>query len=69
MNYQLLERLVFTVLQAIGIPTFLTGMSRGLLGKQNPIHMRYNRKDALKEADLIILAGALVLFFKLNQFA
>ncbi|KAK6111335.1 Thiamine pyrophosphate enzyme N-terminal TPP binding domain family protein [Brugia pahangi] len=44
--------------KAIGIPTFLTGMSRGLLGQRNPIHMRYNRKDTLKEADLIILAGA-----------
>ncbi|VDK86378.1 unnamed protein product [Onchocerca ochengi] len=32
-------------------------MSRGLLGHQSPIHMRHNRKDALKEADLIILAG------------
>ncbi|EJD74363.1 thiamine pyrophosphate enzyme [Loa loa] len=44
--------------KSIGIPTFLTGMSRGLLGQQSPIHMRYNRKDTLKEADLIILAGA-----------
>ncbi|EJW72666.1 hypothetical protein WUBG_16425 [Wuchereria bancrofti] len=33
-------------------------MSRGLLGQRSPIHMRYNRKDTLKEADLIILAGA-----------
>ncbi|CAG9540193.1 unnamed protein product [Cercopithifilaria johnstoni] len=44
--------------ESIGIPTFLAGMSRGLLGYQNPIHMRHNRKDTLKEADLIILAGA-----------
>ncbi|EJW79945.1 thiamine pyrophosphate enzyme, partial [Wuchereria bancrofti] len=44
--------------KTIGIPTFLTGMSRGLLGQRSPIHMRYNRKDTLKEADLIILAGA-----------
>ncbi|MCP9265539.1 Acetolactate synthase-like protein [Dirofilaria immitis] len=43
--------------KTIDIPTYLAGMSRGLLGQQSPIHMRYNRKDALKEADLIILAG------------
>ncbi|KAL3982951.1 Thiamine pyrophosphate enzyme N-terminal TPP binding domain family protein [Acanthocheilonema viteae] len=44
--------------KSINIPTFLTGMSRGLLGTHNSILMRYNRKIALKEADLIILAGA-----------
>uniref|UniRef100_A0A0R3S011 2-hydroxyacyl-CoA lyase 2 n=1 Tax=Elaeophora elaphi TaxID=1147741 RepID=A0A0R3S011_9BILA len=43
---------------SISIPTFLTGMSRGLLGEHSSIQMRYNRKDTLKEADLIILAGA-----------
>ncbi|VDP17661.1 unnamed protein product [Onchocerca flexuosa] len=43
--------------KAIDIPTYLVGMSRGLLGQQSRIHMRHNRKDALKEADLIILAG------------
>ncbi|VDK88734.1 unnamed protein product [Litomosoides sigmodontis] len=44
--------------KSLGIPTYLTGMARGLLGHQSPIQMRYNRKDTLKEADLIILAGA-----------
>lgn len=48
----------FSVLQVIRIPTYLGGMSRGLLGDRNPIQMRYNRKETLKEADLIILAGA-----------
>jgi acetolactate synthase-like protein len=33
-------------------------MSRGLLGKQNPLQMRHCRKDALKQADLVILAGS-----------
>lgn len=32
-------------------------MSRGLLGKNSPIHIRQNRRDALKDADLVLLAG------------
>lgn len=49
----------------IGIPTYLSGMSRGLLGKNNHIHFHHKRKAALKEADLIILAG-LPCDFRLN---
>uniref|UniRef100_A0A1A8DKD7 2-hydroxyacyl-CoA lyase 2 n=2 Tax=Nothobranchius TaxID=28779 RepID=A0A1A8DKD7_NOTKA len=44
-------------LEDLGIPCFLGGMSRGLLGKDSPIHIRQNRRDALKEADLVLLAG------------
>lgn len=32
-------------------------MARGLLGRNNPLHIRQKRRDALQEADLIILAG------------
>ncbi len=39
------------------IPTYLSGMARGLLGKQHPLQVRHKRRSALKEADLIILAG------------
>lgn len=49
-------------LDKMGIPCFLGGMARGLLGRNNPIHIRQRRKDALKEADVIILAGAIVDF-------
>ncbi|KAG7162141.1 Acetolactate synthase-like protein-like [Homarus americanus] len=45
-------------LETLGIPCFLGGMSRGLLGPKSTIQMRQRRRDALKEADLIILAGA-----------
>ena len=45
-------------LNKLGIPCFLGGMSRGLLGAKSDIQMRQRRRDALKEADLIILAGA-----------
>ncbi|XP_062408638.1 2-hydroxyacyl-CoA lyase 2 [Sardina pilchardus] len=44
-------------LETLGIPCFLGGMSRGMLGKDSPIHIRQNRRDALKEADLVLLAG------------
>ncbi|XP_076139015.1 2-hydroxyacyl-CoA lyase 2 [Alosa pseudoharengus] len=44
-------------LEALGIPCFLGGMSRGMLGKDSPIHIRQNRRDALKDADLVVLAG------------
>lgn len=32
-------------------------MSRGLLGRNNPIHIRQRRRDALSEADVVILIG------------
>jgi acetolactate synthase-like protein len=41
----------------LGIPVFLSGMARGLLGKENELQMRHHRKEAIKESDLIILAG------------
>ncbi|KAF1393818.1 hypothetical protein PFLUV_G00020000 [Perca fluviatilis] len=44
-------------LEDLGIPCFLGGMSRGMLGKDSPIHIRQNRRDALKEADVVLLAG------------
>ncbi len=40
----------------LGLPTYLSGMARGLLGR-HPLHLRHRRSQALKEADLIILAG------------
>lgn len=41
----------------IGVPVYLTGMARGLLGKNDPLQLRHHRKEALREADLVILAG------------
>jgi acetolactate synthase-like protein len=42
---------------SLGIPVFLAGMARGLMGRQHPLQMRHQRKNALKNADLVILAG------------
>lgn len=44
-------------IEKLGIPAFLSGMARGLLGASNRLQMRHQRKKALKEADLVILAG------------
>lgn len=42
----------------LGLPTFLGGMARGLLGQNSNIQCFHNRSSALKEADCVILAGA-----------
>ncbi len=44
-------------LERIGAPVYLSGMARGLLSPNHPLHMRHRRKEALKQADLVILAG------------
>jgi len=45
------------IVNNLGIPSYLGGMCRGLLGKDSNVQLRQNRKDALKEADVVILAG------------
>jgi len=51
-----IEKLAGAV-ESLGMPVFLTGMARGLMGRQHPLQMRHQRKNALKHADLVILAG------------
>jgi len=43
--------------QALGVPTWLGGMARGLLGRHSDVQFRHKRSAALKEADLVIVAG------------
>lgn len=40
----------------LGIPTYLSGMARGVLGRSS-LQLRHQRGKALREADTIILAG------------
>lgn len=54
-------------LESLGIPCFLGGMSRGMLGKNSPLHIRQNRRDALKDADLVLLAGGRQLLYSSNM--
>jgi acetolactate synthase-1/2/3 large subunit len=41
----------------LGIPVYLSGMARGLLGRDHPLQMRHARRQALREADCVLLAG------------
>ena len=43
--------------RALGAPVFLAGMARGLLGAAATPQVRHHRKDALREADLVLLCG------------
>ena len=43
--------------RALGVPVYLSGMARGLLGPEDPLQLRHRRKEALREADLVLLAG------------
>ncbi len=50
------HRLADAVLR-LGVPTFLGGSARGLLGRRSEIQFRHHRNKALKEADLVLVAG------------
>ncbi len=44
-------------LERIGLPLYLTGMARGLMGRCHPLAFRHQRRQALKEADTVLMAG------------
>lgn len=44
--------------ESLGIPCYLGGMARGLLGSKSKIQFRHQRGNALKRADVVILAGS-----------
>jgi thiamine pyrophosphate-dependent acetolactate synthase large subunit-like protein len=56
MNPQKANELADAVVN-IGIPVYLSGMGRGLIGKKSTLQLFHKRKEAIKDADLIILAG------------
>ncbi len=41
----------------LGMPTWLAGMSRGLLGPSDSLQFRHRRREALREADVVLVAG------------
>lgn len=41
----------------LGVPVYLSGMARGLLGRDHPLQRRHARRNALREADCVLLAG------------
>ena len=50
------QRIAAAVAQ-LGIPVYLSGMARGLLGRDHALQMRHQRRQALREADCVLLAG------------
>jgi thiamine pyrophosphate-dependent acetolactate synthase large subunit-like protein len=48
---------VARAVEAIGVPVYLAGGARGLLGAGWPLQFRHRRKEALREADVALLAG------------
>jgi acetolactate synthase-1/2/3 large subunit len=41
----------------LGVPVYLSGMARGLLGRNHPLQLRHQRRQALRESDCVVLAG------------
>jgi acetolactate synthase-like protein len=44
-------------IEKLGIPVYLSGLARGLLGKGHPLQCRHKRRVALRESDLVLLCG------------
>ncbi len=44
-------------IERLGLPVYLSGMARGLLGPAHPLLRRHRRREALREADCVLLAG------------
>ena len=50
-------RRIREAIEDIGAPVYLSGMARGLMGAAHPLQLRHKRGAALKEADVVLLAG------------
>ncbi|MCA9556418.1 MAG: thiamine pyrophosphate-binding protein, partial [Myxococcales bacterium] len=48
---------VAQAVEQLGMPLYLASMARGLLGPSHRLQLRHKRRNALKGADLVILAG------------
>ena len=49
---------VADALTRLGAPVYLSGMARGLRGRAHPVQRLHQRRQALREADCVLLAGA-----------
>jgi thiamine pyrophosphate-dependent acetolactate synthase large subunit-like protein len=48
---------VASAIATMGIPVYLSGMARGLLGRDHALQQRHMRRQALRQSDCVILAG------------
>ncbi len=46
-----------SAVERLGMPTWLGGTARGLLGRTSPVQFRHARGKSLKEADVVVVAG------------
>lgn len=49
---------VAEAIKRLGVPIFVNGSARGLLGQDYPMQFRHARKEAIQEADCVLLLGA-----------
>jgi thiamine pyrophosphate-dependent acetolactate synthase large subunit-like protein len=49
--------IVASAVDRLGVPVYLSGMARGLLGRDASLQMRHARRQALRESDCVLLAG------------
>jgi thiamine pyrophosphate-dependent acetolactate synthase large subunit-like protein len=48
---------VAEAVKRLGVPVYLSGMARGVLGRDADLQMRHARSKALRESDFVLLAG------------
>lgn len=48
---------IAAALEQLGVPVYLAGGARGLLGREHPLQFRHARTKALKAADLVVVFG------------
>lgn len=48
---------IVSAIERLQIPVYLSGMARGLLGQSHRLQLRHKRREALKGADVVVLAG------------
>lgn len=48
---------VAAAIERMGIPVFMGGSARGLLGAGHPLQLRHKRSKALRESDCVLVAG------------
>ncbi|MCA9699541.1 MAG: thiamine pyrophosphate-binding protein, partial [Myxococcales bacterium] len=48
---------IIEALGQLGVPVYLAGGARGLLGRRHPLQFRHARSKALKAADLVVVCG------------
>ncbi len=57
MLHAVAPEILAVAIERLGVPVYLSGMARGLLGAEHPLLLRHHRREALRDADWVLLAG------------